>query len=105
MQLPKLVLDFGLGLAADLLADPSAVTSEAERDNTSPSADTGAVLHRVAALARVDEVDSVLAIPAARHTEDATTWLPDWLPMKPGPGTNKRLTCSFRVELRGFEPL
>lgn len=72
VQLPKLVLDLGLGLATDLLADPPAVSAEAERDNTAPPACTAPVLRRVAALSGVIEVESVVAIPAGARLADAT---------------------------------
>jgi hypothetical protein len=71
MQRLELVLDFGPGLAAELLADPLPIRGVAERDHPAPAAGTGLVVRAVPAVAPVVEVDSVFAVaPAFRlsHT-------------------------------------
>src|SRR5215467_8160397 len=75
MESPQLVPDLGLGLGADLLAAPLPVRAEAKRNHTTPAARTALVVLAVTAIARVVEVDGVLAVPPApslRHAGSVT---------------------------------
>jgi hypothetical protein len=97
VEVLQLVLDLGLGLAADLLAAALAVSAEAERDLATPPARAAAlVMPAIAALPGVVEVDRVLAEPAApglRHDRKPNTWLPDWLPVRSLRAVLVPLTC------------
>jgi hypothetical protein len=59
------VLNFGPGLAADLLADPLPVGGVAERHHPAPPARTGLVVSAVPAVVPVVEVDAVFAVATA----------------------------------------
>jgi hypothetical protein len=76
----QLVFDLGLGLPADLLPGPLTVRAEAERDNATPPARAAPVMAGVVALTHVIEIDGVFAKATPAHAQNATTWLPAWLP-------------------------
>jgi hypothetical protein len=81
----ELVPDLGLGLAADLLADPLPVRVESERDHAAPAPSTGLVVGAVLAVFPVIEVDAVFAVAATPSIQLYTkraAWLPQWLPRK-----------------------
>jgi hypothetical protein len=54
------------------------------------------------------EVDAVFALastPSISHVPKRNLWLPQWLPSKTAVVRRPPLTCTYSVELRGFEPL
>ena len=108
VQLLKPVPDLGLGLPADLLADPLTVRVEPERDHATPAPSTGPVMGAVPAVSPMIEVDAVFAIAATlsiSHKPSARLGSEQWLPSKTAATRKLPLTSSFLVELRGFEPL
>ncbi len=80
MQGLQLVLDLGLGLAANLLPDPLPVRAEAERYDAAPTSGADFVVAAVTAVTGVVEVDAVFAVATPTYGSYATTWLPEWLP-------------------------
>ena len=62
VQRLELVLDLGLGLAADLAADTLPVHVETERDYPTRAPRTGLVMITILAIASMIEVDAVFAI-------------------------------------------
>src|SRR5262249_50904729 len=67
VQVLELVLDFGLGLAADLLPGPLPTRAIPQRHDAAPAPRAATVMSGVAAVAPVIEVDAVLAVAAPCH--------------------------------------
>jgi hypothetical protein len=108
VHLFELVSNLSLGLAADLLANPLTVRVEAERDHAAPAPVTGPVTSAIPAICPVIEVDAVFAIASTlsmSRVPKRNVWLPQWLPSKTAATRKSPLTCTYSVELRGFEPL
>jgi hypothetical protein len=81
---------------------------EADRDHAAPAPVTRPVMSAIPAIRPMIEVDAVFAVastPSISHVPKRDAWLPQWLPGKTAAVRRQPLTCTYSVELRGFEPL
>jgi hypothetical protein len=85
---------------------PSALKPSETTPRQRPS--TGSVMSAIPAIRPMIEVDAVFAVASTlsvSHVPKRNAWLPQRLPSKTAAVRRPPLTCTYSVELRGFEPL